>query len=317
MNFLSVFMKMMELFFILIIGYAAARLDVLNREGKAHLSKLILNITMPCTILSSVMMADSLPGTEKILRLLAVAFLTYVVLYVLAKATSFLLRLSGRQKAVAEFGIMFANVGFIGFPVTQAIFGSASAFYTSVFNMPFNLLCYSLGIYLIQKGNASVEKKNEPAVRPGKSVLQLFLNPGLLAAILGLVMALCKYQGPRVLGETFETLGGITTPGALLIIGAALAEMPVKEMFGSIRAYLVTVVSVLVTPVVMYLVFAPFVASDALLLGETVIIAGMPVATAGTMLCVEYGGDEKFMAQITFLSTLCSVFTIPVLAMLL
>jgi predicted permease len=35
------------------------------------------------------------------------------------------------------------------------------------------------------------------------------------------------------------------------------------------------------------------------------------------MLCVEYGGDEKFMAQITFLTTLVSVITIPVIAVLL
>jgi hypothetical protein len=93
--------------------------------------------------------------------------------------------------------------------------------------------------------------------------------------------------------------------------------MPIAEMFNNGKAYLVTFISVIVTPVVMYLIFAPFTASDPLLLGETVIISAMPVATAGTMLCVEYGGDEKFMAQITFLSTLVSVVSIPVIAMFL
>jgi predicted permease len=332
MNFLSVFAKMVELFLIIILGYAATRIGIMNRTVKASLSKIILNISMPCTILASVMMADSLPGVRQILRLLVVSFLTYVVLYVLAKMTSFLLRLKGARKAAAEFGILFANVGFIGFPVTYAIFGAESTFYTSVFNMPFNLLCYSLGVYLIQKGKQEdrlADEKIEPVLENAgnqgsksaktlvKAAADLVLNPGLIAAVIGLVMALVGWQGPLLLGETCELVGGITTPGALLIIGAALAEMPIAEMFNNGKAYLVTFISVIVTPVVMYLVFAPFTASDPLLLGETVIISAMPVATAGTMLCVEYGGDEKFMAQITFLSTLISVVSIPVIAMVL
>jgi hypothetical protein len=332
MNFLSVFAKMVELFLIIILGYIATKIGVMNRTVKASLSKIILNISMPCTILASVMMADSLPGVSQILRLLAVSFLTYGVLFVLAKVTAFALRMKGSEKAAAEFGILFANVGFIGFPVTYAIFGESSTFYTSVFNMPFNLLCYSLGVYLIKKGNqedmisekkagtvlenaGNQESKTKKSL--AKATADLLLNPGLIAAVIGLVMALVAWQGPLLVGETCELVGGITTPGALLIIGAALAEMPIAEMFNNGKAYLVTFISVIVTPVVMYLIFAPFTASDPLLLGETVIISAMPVATAGTMLCVEYGGDEKFMAQITFLSTLVSVVSIPVIAMFL
>lgn len=334
MNFMSVFIKMMELFLIILIGYGATKLGVLNATIKEGLSKIILNISMPCTILASVMMTDRLPDAKQILGVLLVAFLTYVVLYLLAKITSFLLRLSGQQKAVAEFGIIFANVGFIGFPVTQAVFGNQATFYTSVFNMPFNLLCYSLGVYLIQKGNGQTEaltaQSKETEALTGrsaqkkagkenriKSLPKLFGNAGLIAAVICLIMALCKYRGPRILGETFEIIGGITTPGALLIIGAALAQMPVKEMFGSFKAYIITFISVVVTPLAMYVLFAPFVSGDALLLGETVVISAMPVATAGTMLCVAYGGDETFMAQITFLSTLLSVITIPLIATLL
>ena len=67
----------------------------------------------------------------------------------------------------------------------------------------------------------------------------------------------------------------------------------------------------------MYFIYLPICQGNDLLLGETVVIAAMPVATAGTMLCVEYDGDEKFMAQITFITTLATVFTIPLIAMIL
>ena len=141
MDFIPVFIKMSELFLIIIIGYIAAKAKILGPNVKAALSKIIINISMPCTILSSVMNSENLPSTSEILFILLISFSTYIVLFALAKGTSFILRLKGQQKGAAEFGIMFANVGFIGFPVTYAVFGPESAFYTSIFNMPFNLLC--------------------------------------------------------------------------------------------------------------------------------------------------------------------------------
>ena len=40
----------------------------------------------------------------------------------------------------------------------------------------------------------------------------------------------------------------------------------------------------------------------------------MPVAANGSMLAMEYGGDVQCMAKVTFLTTLCSLLTVPVLA---
>ena len=43
----------------------------------------------------------------------------------------------------------------------------------------------------------------------------------------------------------------------------------------------------------------------------------MPVAVNGTLLSMEYGGDTDSMAQITFLTTIASILTIPIVAVLL
>lgn len=306
----SVLIKMIELFIIILVGYGTSKLGVLNVQVKASLSRLILNVAMPCTILASVLTSETLPDATTIFRLLIVSFLTYIILFLLAKLTARVLRLKGTQKGAAEFGIMFSNVGFIGFPVTAAVFGSSAIFYTSVFNMPFNLLCYSVGILMLQNGNDGQKMDRTILMDTVKKAL----NPGFFSAVIALALALMKFQGPAWIGDTTELIGGITTPGALLIIGMALAEMPVKDMFSNVKAYIFTVISVVVTPLVMYLIFRPFVSADPLLLGVMTIISAMPVATAGTMLCVSYGGDEKFMAQVTFLTTLASVVTIPVFA---
>ncbi|MCR4610651.1 MAG: AEC family transporter, partial [Lachnospiraceae bacterium] len=169
------------------------------------------------------------------------------------------------------------------------------------------------GISTSNNGQSSDVKKKSKAAMMKK----IFLSPALIAGFLCIIMGITKFQGPEFLAETFDCVGGITTPGALLVIGSSLAEMPFKEMFTNVKAYLFAIMQVIVTPLVMYLLYRPICGDNSLLLGETVIIAAMPVATAGTMLCVEYGGAEKLMAQITFITTLATVVTIPLLATLL
>lgn len=110
-------------------------------------------------------------------------------------------------------------------------------------------------------------------------------------------------------------LGDITTPAALMVIGSSLADMPVKEMFSNGKIYLFAAFRLLILPMVVFFLYRMFV-TDTLLLGVCVIISAMPVATNGTMLCLQYNADEKLMAQGTFITTLASLVTIPVLAML-
>ncbi|MBE5859319.1 MAG: AEC family transporter [Butyrivibrio sp.] len=310
MDFLPIFARMVELFIIIIIGYVATKIKVINRDIKAGLTKIILYISIPCTILSSVANAEKLPEGKELLILLAVSFSSYIVLFVLAKITGILLGLSGKQKGAAEFGIMFANVGFIGFPVTEAIFGSDALIYTAMFNLPFNLLCYCLGVIMIKGEKLSKFGENSSA----NELLKLIFTPAMISSIMALIMTLLKTQVPDLISNTLERVGGITTPGALIIIGASLAEIKVSEMFNNSKAYLFAVMSVIVTPLITYLIYKPFTADYPVLFGVTVIISAMPVATAGTMLCVEHSGDERFMAQITFLTTLLTVFSIPIVA---
>ena len=47
---------------------------------------------------------------------------------------------------------------------------------------------------------------------------------------------------------------------------------------------------------------------------NTLVIA-MPVATYGTILCLRHEKDATLMTEVTFITTLCSMVTIPLLVM--
>jgi predicted permease len=56
--------------------------------------------------------------------------------------------------------------------------------------------------------------------------------------------------------------------------------------------------------------------SDLVVSINTVVIA-MPVATYGTILCLKYEKDTSLMTEVTFITTLLSMLTIPALVELL
>jgi len=321
MDFFAVLQRMVELFLIIVIGYGVRKAGVINTEGRSVLSKLVLNISLPATILSSVMNASKLPETGELLMILLVAVLSYVVIFVFAFATPKILGVKKNQVGIYRFMMAFGNVGFIGFPVVDAIFGADAIFYASVFNLPFNVLCYSVGVAFVKQSAVGQAEASiaggaaSSAEKAGwKKYLGFLLTPCMIASVISVAMAFLQLKGPSWLGSTMSMVGGVTTPVALLIIGMALAEMPVKEMFLNPRIYLFSALRLLALPAVTYLLFRTFV-SDPLLLGICTVISAMPVATSGTMLCMQYGSDEKLMAQGTFISTLFAIVTIPLVAM--
>ncbi len=314
MDFFYVFSKMIQLFLIIIIGYVSCKCGAFGKEARLHVTRLVLHVAIPGVTLSSVLNQNNLPGPKEILGLFIVASSSYLVLLLGALLVPKLLLVKKSEEGIYRFMTAFANVGFIGYPVTQAIFGDKAVFYTCVFNLPFNFLAFSVGVVFIQKSAALMRGEDGAAVKSAVS-WKTFLTPCLIASIVAIFLAFTGLKAPAIIGDTCKMLGDITTPAALMVIGSSLAEMPVREMFSNRKVYLFAAFRLLILPIAIFFIYRMFVA-DALLLGVCVIISAMPVATNGTMLCLQYNADEKLMAQGTFITTVASLVTIPVLAML-
>ena len=80
--------------------------------------------------------------------------------------------------------------------------------------------------------------------------------------------------------------------------------------------WILTAVRLLALPSVLCFLLR-WMGTDPLILGVAVTQMAMPAAVNGSLLCMEYGGDAECMAQITFVSTLASIVTIPILAAVL
>lgn len=303
MNITEVISQMGVIFIVLAVGYAANKLKVINRDSNKLLTRLVLNIAMPCTILNSVMAGNiDISGAEAAFFMLMV-LLTFAIAFILVIPVPKLLGTIREDSGLTGYMIVFGNVGFMGFPVAEAIFGPQSAFFVALFNIPFSILAYSVGILMVSgKGD--------------KINFRLFINPSLIASLLAILIFVFKISAPLVVVKTTGLIGQMTTPAAVMVIGSTLASIPLKEVFGQRLLYSVTVIKLVAVPLITWLILRLFVTNE-LMLGILVVLSGMPTASNATMLCMEYGGNERLASKGVFLTTLFSVVTIPLLVFMM
>ncbi|MGM9530512.1 AEC family transporter, partial [Intestinibacter sp.] len=273
------------------------------KELNQKLSSFVLNITSPALILYSV--SEPVEGDlNTVLQIFLLSVAVYVVLPFIGIFFARVLRVAKEDRNLYQFMTIFSNIGFMGYPVIQAIFGKEALFFAAICNLVFNIFCFSYGVFLISgAGKVSFDFKK-------------LINPGIIFSIIAVVIYLTKWQMPVIIGETSDLVGSITTPLAMMIIGSSLAEIPIKEVVSDIRIYIYTIIKQIIMPILFWWVLK-FIVHDAMVLGVLVVLIAMPVGTIAIMFCNQFGGNTSLASKSIFITTLASVFTIPTLVYLL
>ena len=299
-------MQMAILFVVVIAGYVCNRLGYVGGEWDRKMSSLILNVTCPALILNSVM-GPALPDRQLIAPLLLVGFVTYAVLTPIAVFLPRLLSRDVSRQGIYGFMMMFGNVGFIGYPIVSALFGAKAVFYASLLNFPNTLFVFTVGQSLIAQGNGHKGLHFDPKV---------LISPSMMASYIAIaIVALNVGNLPVTLSRPIELLGNMTVPGALLIIGSQMAQLPKRQMLGTPRIYLVTLLKLIVLPEGLYFFFR-MAGADPLVCRINTVVIAMPVASYGTILCLKAGKDMTLITQGTFVTNLLSILTIPLITQL-
>ena len=302
MSFLDTLSEMLVLLFAIAAGFLANRMGILGGGTDKKISRLLLAITLPSMILGSGCTGEALPEAGVVLGTLGVAAVFYLLEFAFVLAAPPLLGGTPGQKGVWRYTLAFPNVAFIGYPVVSALFGPEALFYAVILVLPVNLMTFTLGPLMLTGAKRF-------------SLRQMF-SPCVAASILALVLALGRLRPPAMIGEALEFVGGVTVPLSLLFVGSLLAGLPLGRMLASPRLWILTAVRLLALPSVLCFLLR-WMGTDPLILGVAVTQMAMPAAVNGSLLCMEYGGDAECMAQITFVSTLASIVTIPILAAVL
>ena len=308
MGFIDVALQMGTLVIPIVFGFVAHKLGYLDEKLDGRITTLVLDIALPCMIIASVSSVSTPLGLTTILQLLGFSTLGYLLVLVLALIVPRLMGAPAETRGVYSFMVMFGNVGFIGFPVISTIYGSEAVVYAAIANIPWHILVFSLGVVLV-RGQA--DSPRELAVSCAKRLR----TPVVLACFVLLALVLAGVTGLGVLGDGLEVVGDLTTPAALLVTGSTIARYRPHEMLSNWRAYVVSACRLVAVPALLWLIVGPLISSD-LVRGVIIVGQAMPMATNGTLFCLQYNVDAKPMLQGTFISIIASAVTIPFVVML-
>lgn len=294
---------MVMLFTIVILGYAACKLGYMGDKFDKKLSSIVVDITCPLLVLSSVM-GDEMPDRSLILPLVGVGFLTYIILLVFGFWVPRFISKNHDDQGMIGFSLMFANVGFIGYPIVASIFGPKAVFYAALLNVPNTFFIFTAGVMLV-KGEYSIRQFNP----------KVLLSPALIGAFIAALLVAFGVHTPEIIARPITMVGNITVPAALMIIGSSMARLPLREIIGSGKVYATSFLRLVIVPLSVYFLFRLCGVNTLINNINTVVIA-MPVASFGTMFCMKYGRNPSLMTEATFITTLFSIITIPLITLL-
>ncbi|MBR4458809.1 MAG: AEC family transporter [Clostridia bacterium] len=287
------------LFLVVLAGLIARKLGILTDEVSHAVSRLITQITLPCLTLTSMQRPFSAELLQGFLISLGLGLLIIPGSILLGWAL-FSARKRERRALLANF-CGFSNCGFMGYPIIEAI-NPAWMIYAVGFNVAYNLSCWSIAVMLI-----SGEKKID--------LKKILLNQNIIASVIGFALFCAGFRWPDVLFRGMDYVGGLTTPLSMLLIGARLSGIRLKELRDMDYHWIALLRNLVLPLAVLGLLFLLPLPSD--IRQVVFILTAMPLGTLIAMLAELYNGEAAFAARSVAWTTLLSLGTIPLLSLLM
>ena len=144
-------------------------------------------------------------------------------------------------------------------------------------------------------------------------IVKKIFNIGVIACIAAMLLYFLQTPVPSFLQAFITNLGNLTAPLSMMIIGASLAQMPLKELFLDKKLLLFSLVKLLLLPAV-WMIMVNRVAEQEILRGVCLVMMATPAGSMTAMLAQQYGGDYETASRGVALTTVLSVITMPLLA---
>ncbi|WP_432357056.1 AEC family transporter [Sporosarcina sp. UB5] len=293
------------------IGVILSRTFHFNEDTRNVFVSLIVNVGMPCIILSSILQVE-IDGD--LLQKILLVFILSIGINVLGIGIGYLFAVVFHKNVdrAKELAILsgLGNTGFIGIPLCAVLLGPEGALYAAMFDAGVDFTIWTVGALMLQKDR-----------QIGLGMLRTMINPPIIAIIVGVSMALFNYRPPFLIQDLFDRLAAIAAPLAMFYIGIMMMNLfQTKSVRGLQRSR-----STLWLPMTVKLILLPIFAvligktlSLNLVMQQTLLIqAAMPTLTLSSILFAKYSADEEMGVITTIVSTLAALLTIPVMIYLL
>lgn len=296
--------KLSTILIIIAIGYVGARRGYFSKEFTKTASSLTMNVMLTALVLDSVF--NGLPDISgaELARLLLISTVSMVIMYIVGFLFALPFRKNKSRASIIEPLIAAPNTMFIAAPIVRELYGGTAMFYLIITCIPFNVLLYTYGVWRVgHGGNVKLSMRD-------------IITLPLIASFAALIVAVFRIKAPELICDLCSVVGAATVPMSMIVIGASLGAVRIRDAFANPLTYFASFVRLIVCPIVIWLALRPFV-TDTVLLNTMIMNAAVPSAVVIAVLAIQYDRDPELAAEGVLASVLLSVVTIPLISRLL
>ena len=291
---------MMELSALILLGLVLTKLHLLDEKGSAVLSTLVVHVFNPALIISSVCEGGLQTQGDTVIEAIICGVFLYALLILIAIVVYMRSKALKEEVSICKMIVIFSNTAFVGYPILRALYGDFAVFVFSLMHLPFNILIFTYGRSLLQKGNHQ------------KMMVKDIFSIGTVSSIVALILYFGNISVPVRVADFFGILGDACVPLSMIVIGVSLAHASWKNVLKSKNINMVVFLRLIVLPILIAWITLPLPIST--FNRELLVISGaLPAGSMIVVLAKEYKANDGLASAGVFLTTLLSVVTIPLM----
>lgn len=300
-NFLTVGQQVVILYILIAIGMVCGKTKFLSDGAISGMTNFVLYVISPCVMIKAFQRPFESALAGAFFQAAAFAAVMTILSYILVRFT--LHHSDKRRERVYRFAVLFSNCAFMGLPLEEALLGDDGLFFGAACLAVFILFTWTMGL-LVMSGDRSL-----------LSVKGLFLNPGIIGVVLGLILFFTSVTLPQVVSAPVEYLAALNTPVPMVIIGYHLSHARITPLLRDKRTWITIAERLIIVPLA-GLALGLVCHMDATALLASMIVLCPPTAAVCTMFAALYKQDAELSVSLVSLSTLLSIFTMPLIIVL-
>lgn len=293
-------------FLIIAVGYFSRKRNIINEAFVDVTSKFVFQISLPVFIFLKISELDLSQVFElkQIFYIYAGTFITYLLIWF--ASTPFIK--DPKNKSAFIQGAFRGNYAIIGLALISNLFGNDALGKATL------ILAFLLPLYNVLAVIVLIIPKHSGKINYKSILLEILLNPLILAVIIGLPFSYFKIKIPEMFLSTGTFLADLALPLALIGIGGSLNTENLKR--ASDLAFISSAIKIIAIPIVLTIgaLLLGYKNDD---LGIMFIVFACPTAIASFVMADAMGANSKLAGNIIMITTLGSVFTISLGILLL
>lgn len=292
------------IFILVIIGVVLGNKNKLDGQFLETADWLVFKIALPIMLFNEIAGcgSDEPIDWKLVLFLIVSVTLAFSLTAVIVRLT---VRDASKRGALIQ-GTCRSNIAILGVPLAVNLFGDVGGRAIAI-AMPFVIIMFNVySVVILSLFSASADYKLSRKKMLG-ILKNIATNPLIIGVLLGCLFLVCDISLPLFASKTLSYLSGLTTPLALISLGA---NFKVESLHGRIGYAMIGAIGKTVVLPLIAITAAVLVGFRGASLGVVLICFGAPTAVTSYIMAKKMNNDHELAAQILLLSTLICVVTI-------